>query len=67
MSQILQDDDNDNAKAIAIPWVFSKNSWEEKLWERGDNSGNQHFLLFPQCFVPIQEQKYGKLAFNSSL
>ena len=23
---------------------------------KGENAGNQHFLLFPQCFLPFQEQ-----------
>ena len=23
---------------------------------KGENAGNQHFLLFPQCFVPFVEQ-----------
>ena len=43
MSKLLHDDDNDPAKAIAIPWVFSENSGAK-------NAGYQHFLLFPQCF-----------------
>ena len=24
---------------------------------KGENAGNQHFLLFPQCFLPYQRQK----------
>ena len=24
---------------------------------KGENAGNQHFLLFPQCFQPYQRQK----------
>ena len=27
MSKFQQSEDNDNAKAIAIPWVFFENSW----------------------------------------
>ena len=23
---------------------------------KGENAGNQHFLLFPQCFQPFEEQ-----------
>ena len=23
---------------------------------KGENAGNQHFLLFPQCFVPLPKQ-----------
>ena len=52
MSEFLHDDNNENAdaKAIAIPRVFSENS-------RAKNAGNQHFLLFPQCFLPQQGEK----------
>ena len=27
---------------------------------KGENAGNQHFLLFPQCFLPYQENTVGK-------
>ena len=23
------------------------------MWEKGENAGNQHFLLFTQCFLPV--------------
>ena len=23
------------------------------LWEKGENAGYQHFLLFPQCFQKV--------------
>ena len=23
---------------------------------KGENAGNQHFLLFPQCFLPFRKQ-----------
>ena len=26
------------------------------LWEKEKNAGNQHFLLFPQCFLMFPEQ-----------
>ena len=26
----------------------------ENIVEKGENAGNQHFLLFPQCFLPFQ-------------
>ena len=26
------------------------------LWEKKKNAGNQHFLLFPQCFLPFPTQ-----------
>ena len=29
----------------------------ENIVEIGENAGNQHFLLFPQCFLPYQRQK----------
>ena len=33
---------------------------KKKLFEntvgKGENAGNQHFLLFPQCFLPIPEK-----------
>ena len=28
----------------------------ENIWGKGENAGNQHFLLFPQCFLPIQKR-----------
>ena len=27
----------------------------ENIEGEGENAGNQHFLLFPQCFYPIKE------------
>ena len=29
----------------------------ENIVGRGENAGNQHFLLFQQCFQPYQKQK----------
>ena len=29
----------------------------ENIVERGENAGNQHFLLFPQCFLAKQKHK----------
>ena len=29
----------------------------ENIVGKGENAGNQHFLLFPQCFLPFQTQK----------
>ena len=26
------------------------------LWEKGENAGNRHFLLFPQCFPKSSSQ-----------
>ena len=28
----------------------------ENMVRKGENAGNQHFLLFPQCFLPFPEQ-----------
>ena len=28
----------------------------ENIVGKGENAGNQHFLLFPQCFVPFKNQ-----------
>ena len=28
----------------------------ENLAGKGENAGNQHFLLFPQCFLPFPKQ-----------
>ena len=33
-----------------------KNS--ESIVRKGENAGNQHFLLFPQCFLPYQKSSY---------
>ena len=29
----------------------------ENIVEKGENADNQHFLLFPQCFLPYHKQK----------
>ena len=29
----------------------------ENIVGKGENAGNQHFLLFPQCFLPYQREK----------
>ena len=28
----------------------------ENIVGKGENAGNQHFPLFPQCFIPFPEQ-----------
>ena len=30
----------------------------ENIAEKGENTGNQHFLHFPQCFLPHQKQSH---------
>ena len=36
--------------------ILGKNPFEN-IEEKGENAGNQHFLLFPQCFQAYQIQK----------
>ena len=36
----------------------------ENIVGKGENAGNQHFLLFPQCFLPFLKQN---LIFDSCL
>ena len=31
-----------------------KKIYFENIVGKGENAGNQHFLLFPQCFLPFQ-------------
>ena len=31
--------------------VFDEKSFENNV-RKGENAGNQYFLLFPQCFLP---------------
>ena len=28
----------------------------ENILGKGENAGNQHFLLFPECFLPLPEE-----------
>ena len=35
---------------------LSKNPFQN-IVGKGENAGNQHFLLFPQCFLPYQRHK----------
>ena len=32
----------------------------ENIVGKGENAGNQHFLLFPQCFLPFTKKKKKK-------
>ena len=45
MSKFLYDTNDNDAKAIPIPRLFSKNS------QAITNPQNQHFLLFPYVFL----------------
>ena len=33
----------------------------ENIVGKGEYAGNQHFLLFPQCFSPFQNQNFKSL------
>ena len=33
-----------------------KKKYFENIVGKGENAGNQHFLLFPQCFLPTERQ-----------
>ena len=35
---------------------MKKNNHFENIVEKGDNAGNQHFLLFPQFFLLVPKQ-----------
>ena len=35
--------------------TLRKKSFENTVG-KGENNGNEHFLLFPQCFIPYQRQ-----------
>ena len=43
---------------------LEKEAFLKTLCEKGENAGNQHFLLFPQCFLPFLKQT---LIFQSRL
>ena len=36
--------------------TLTKNAWENTVG-KGEDAGNQHFLLFPQCFLFYQWEK----------
>ena len=38
----------------------------ENTWGKGGNAGNQHFLLFPQCFVLYQREILAMFNFSSA-
>ena len=42
----------------AVLTMPEKRSLLKTLWEKGENAGNQHFLLFPQCFLPITKKGF---------
>ena len=58
MSQFLHDNDNNNAdaKAIAIPWVFSENSRANKICLR--NTNTPECKSFGQCKVLWRTNKW---------
>ena len=36
---------------------LEKRAFEKNIVGKGENAGNQHFLLFPQCFLAFPKQK----------
>ena len=38
-----------------VPW---KKAGLKNIVGKGENAGNQHFLLFPQCFLPFSHYDY---------
>ena len=36
--------------------TFRKNPFENIVGKKGENAGNQHFLLFPQCFLTFKSK-----------
>ena len=54
MSKFLHHADND-AKAIAIPCVFSENSGAKNVGKR-ENQDYHDFFIIPQCFLFLQIQ-----------
>ena len=45
--------------------TFKKKALENTVG-KGENAGNQHFLLFPQCFLLNQREIVSLAAFNLS-
>ena len=37
--------------------TLRKNPFEH-IVGKGENTGNHHFLLLPQCFLPIKDRNY---------
>ena len=38
-------------------WLKTAFDWEENIVEKGENAGDQHFLLYPQYFLPYYREK----------
>ena len=47
---------NDYKKQSLVFTAHQKKAFEN-IVEKGENAGKQHFLLFPQCFLPCLRQK----------
>ena len=39
------------------PDLMTLKTFFENIVGKGENAGDQHFLFFPQCFLPSQRQK----------
>ena len=44
-------------------WLPNQRSLLETLWEKGENAGYQHFLLFPQCLFTLHKTNF-KISFR---
>ena len=45
-----------NQKRLLMTTQFLKKKPFENIAGKGENAGYQHFLLFPQCFLPIPKK-----------
>ena len=48
-------------------WTTLKKKALENTVEKGENAGNQHFLLFPQCFSLLSKKEMIILAMRNLL
>ena len=46
-------------KLIIAKTMISVADRVENMVGKGENAGNQHFLLFPQCFQKTRDEKSG--------
>ena len=44
-----------NPKSLIL--IITNEKTFENVVGKGENAGNQHFLLFPHCFLPYHRQK----------
>ena len=41
--------------------ILAVGTVKKNFVEKGENAGNQHFLLFQQCFLPFSENVFRRL------